>query len=424
MNRYLYRIQELQVEDSHSLFFLQSTLFETTLLPNLRVLKWNQQRNGTLMYIKPLVCPSLTVLDIIAYEIDEKALSSLFRTLPSICPGLKTINFSTDSPYYKDFKDPLSQALCSINDLKCLTIHTAVEDIAMEHILMSPKLEELTLATNPNQLAEFIPTPSDTVIPLRNVKKLDLWLAELSFITKFLRPDHQKFDDMAIHLHKLELPPVIGFFFDRLASQTDKSPLQSLRIDSRELDPRRDVAPYALTLDVFRPLAFLRNLWKLSIQIENPISVSDEELAGIARGWRSLEVLDLCCIRRSPAKWITLNGLLLLAAACPKLREIALTLDAREVPTKVGVPEGSQFDTVTAVSFPNSPIEDTTAVGQLLVAYFPSLTSDGKWRTFRWGQAWGGDRDAPQWGGVWKHIDEDTRSDAEDGDSDDIYGSF
>ena len=402
MNRYLHRIQELEVQDARSVFFLRSGYFQTSLLPNLRVLKWDTSYAGTIQYIKPLLCPSLVYLDLTSFEEDERALSSFFRTLPSRCPGLTTIRVNSHSQYDAEFKDSLSQALCSFKNLKCVTVYPWVHDATLQHLFMSSKFEELCFTTDKDHLAEFSPPPCD--IPFRNVKKLDLWLSNLCPIVGLLRPDDQKFHQVTIHLCNLELPRAMGSLFNGLSSRTQKSPLRSLRIDSLDLHSRENSAFYMLSFETFQPLTFLGNLRELSIQLENPISLSDEEVAEVARGWPLLEAFELCCIRHSPAKWITLKGLLLLAAVCPKLHHVGLTLDARQVPTEVPVPVGSQFNTITRMHFPNSPIENVRAIGKLLRTYFPSLTSAGRWERYRWGQHQES-ADNVEWRGVWEYLD-------------------
>lgn len=119
-----------------------------------------------------------------------------------------------------------------------------MDNVALQHLLMSPELEELSLVTGQDQLEEFSPPPSD--IPLCNVKKLDLSLSDLDHIVEFLRPDHQKLCDVVLRLHNLELPHAIRSLFNGLASQTRKSPLESLRIDSLDRHPREDDSIYVL----------------------------------------------------------------------------------------------------------------------------------------------------------------------------------
>ena len=405
--QYLERIQELEVHDARSLHFLESRNTDRNLLPNLRVLKWNTRREDTIKYIRPLLCPSLDILDVTSDEEDEMALPSLFRTCSSDSPNLTSIRFKNHGQYNEELKDSLSRALCGFKNLKCLTLNVGVGNDALQHLLMSPKLEELGLVTDQDQLVEFSPPPSD--IPLRNAKQLDLSLSDLDPVVELLRPRDQKLCEVVLQLRNLELPHAIRSLFNGLASQTRESPLELFRIDSPDLHPRKHDKFYVLTFDTFRPLASLGNLHELSIQLENPISLDDEELAQVARGWPLLQVFELCCIRCWPAKRITFKGLLLLAAACPKLRHVALALDAREVPTEIPVPVGSQFKSITTMKFPNSPVDNPGAVAVFLFTYFPSLTPAGESKRHRWEQALEDDPvgDREKWLDVWEFLEDE-----------------
>lgn len=187
--------------------------------------------------------------------------------------------------------------------LKRLLVSSRVDDAALRHLPTSSQLEELALAITQNQLAEYSPLPSDT--PLRNAKKLDLCLSGLDLIVNLLRPGDQKFSEITIHLFNLDLPRAIGSVFNGLASRARKSPLQPLCIYSAGLHPGNDDEFYTVSFNTIQPLSFLGTLCELSIQLENPTSLGDEELVEMARGWPLLQVFELCSIRPSPAKWIT-----------------------------------------------------------------------------------------------------------------------
>jgi hypothetical protein len=344
----------------------------------LKALRWRKLASTNpagIAYIQPLLGPGLVVLDVCGTE-DDIALASFLKSCPSRCPGVTTAKFRILADAQSGLIDILSQALCSFKNLKYLTVDTLVNDGALQHFLISPQLQELNLWIRRYQLRDFSPSPSD--IPLRNVKKLSLRLDDLRLFIDLLRPDDQSFYEITLHPEMLESATLIGSLFTGLASHQQESVLQLLHLHSTRV--HFDIGnseSFVLSFDTFRPLTCHTNLRHLIIKLENPISLSDEELADLADNWPSLQVVELCYVRPPPpppwaAKYITFKGLLMLATICPELRHVGLTLDGREVPREAAV--GLGFKAITSLCFFNSPINNQARlVAKFLLAHFPSL---------------------------------------------------
>lgn len=354
---------------------LGSAIFELNLLPNLKALKWRRLPNTNptgITSIHPLLGPGLVVLDVCGSEHDI-ALGSFLKSCPSRCPSVTTARFRIPAEAQNELRDILSRALCSFKNLKYLTVDALVNDGALQHFLMSPQFQELDLWTRGYQLREFSPSPSD--IPLRNVKKLSLRLDDLRLITELLRPGDQSFHEITLHPETIESTTLIGSLFTGLASHPQKSLLRSLHLhNTRAHFDVNDPESFVLSFDTFRPLICHTNLRNLIIKLENPISLSDEELADLADNWPLLQVVELCCVHPPPprGKHITFKGLLMLVTICPELRHVSLTLDGREVPSEAAVRLGSKA--ITLLGFPNSPINQGRLVAKFLLTHFPSLT--------------------------------------------------
>lgn len=317
-------------------------------------------------YIQPLLVPGLVVLDVGATQHDM-ALLSFLKTFPSRCPGLTTLGLHING-CGRELIDIQSFVVCNFKNLKCLTLEVPVNDSALQQLLMSSALEEFTLS-----LREVSLLPSD--IPLRNVKKLNLLLNNLHPIVELLHPGDQSFHEITLHLHRIEFASNIGSLLSGLVSHPKKSHLRSLHLVNMELYSYvEECKSFVLSFDTFRPLTFLTNLRELIIRLENPSALSDEELADLAHNWPLLQVIELCYGRRLRAKCITFKGLLSLVTICPKLRAVGLTLDGRKVPSGVA---GLGRNTITALRFPNSPIDNPRLVAKFLLTYFPSVTSTG-----------------------------------------------
>ena len=127
-----------------------------------------------------------------------------------------------------------------------------------------------------------------------------------------------------------------------------------------------------LSYETFCPIRSLVHLRELVINPNHPISIDDEEFAGLVCNWPCLEVLWFTGRREEyPVKSITLKGLLSLLVSCPKLREIGMSLDARQVPSDVCV--DVCCPSISRLSFQDSPIEHPELVEEFLFKHLPCV---------------------------------------------------
>ena len=349
--------------------------------------------------IQPLLVPGLAVLDFCGSQHDA-TLAPFLQVCPSRCPGLKTARFHVLVEERSGLIDIISGALRSFKDLESLTVggfaNGLVNDGALEHLLMSPQFQELSLSIRSYQLRNFCPLPSD--IPLRNIKNLVLRIDDLSRFTGFFRPGKQSFGEIALDFERLEYAAPIASLLTGLASHPRKSTLRKLSLRNTSSLSRlednfhlNDSKLFVLSFATLQPLACHTNLRKLIVVVKNPISLDDEELTDLARNWPLLEILDVSYTCPPPryAKQITFNGLLSLVSTCPELRQVVLTLDGRQVP--IGTAGGSKA--ITTFRFPNSPINQARLVAMFLWSHFPDtcLTTDPTDEVF------GRNRHAQEW---------------------------
>jgi hypothetical protein len=127
----------------------------------------------------------------------------------------------------------------------------------------------------------------------------------------------------------------------------------------------------------FLPLLAFRNLTHLSMSCVYS-DLDDALLSQMAQAWPHLEVLVL----RLPlsglvATGVTLEGFLPLLEYCPKLRELALTIDAFSEPHCLhssGQPwQGISNPNITTLTVGNSGIASPVYVAQFLSYIFPNL---------------------------------------------------
>ncbi|KAF8546255.1 hypothetical protein OG21DRAFT_1491435 [Imleria badia] len=378
--RYSHRIRELQVYNTYlSVFFLECSVFEPNLLPNLRVLSWGSG-DISLAFIRPLLGPQLVSFKLgLDLELgDHKELTSFLKTLPSHCPGLKVIalDISLDERDSESVSAVLSQAVCAFEKLDHLAIHTdytplpLVDGIALQHLVMSPQFTQLHFPTQQSQVEELSLLRSD--IPFSGAKKISLFGLDLGSITSLLRNEGQMFSCAKFHL---DVPPTSQLtvsFLTAFASHPRRWSLQSITLDneySNTSHSELEDIHYIISCDALQPLFFFHNLRELRIYLKNPISLNNEELVDLARGWPLLRILHLVSGNGLSTKHVTLHGLLFLVAACPELEVVYLCLDAREVPTS-GM--GIRSAAVKELIFQDSPIDDPRLVAKFLFKHFPS----------------------------------------------------
>ncbi|KAF8551601.1 hypothetical protein OG21DRAFT_1605225, partial [Imleria badia] len=380
--RYSHRIRELQVCYDKSLFFLEYSVFEPNLLPNLRVLIWDPV-NLSLAFIRPLLGPQLVSfrLGLNLQPGDDKEVTSFLKTLPSHCPGLKviTLDISLDECDSESVSAVLSQAVCAFEKLDHLAIHTGytslplVDVVALRHLAMSPQFTQLNLVTQQSQVEELSLLRSD--IPFSGVKKISLFGLDLGSIISLLRNEGQMFSNTKFYLHDPATSQLIHSFLTALASHPRRPSLQSISLGneySNTVHSELGETQYILSHDTLRPLVFFHNLRELSIDLHVPISLNDEELVDLAHGWPLLRKLCLVSWNRLSTKHLTLQGLLLLVVACPKLEHVNLSVDAREVPTsEVGM--DVRGAAIRQLIFRESPIDDARLVAKFLLKHFPSV---------------------------------------------------
>ena len=400
IHQYSHRIRELSVESPSlfSMFFLQATsLHPSLLVPNLRALNWYPRilpltlSALSILSIQRLLSPSLVSLNVTLSNLDDVTFQSFLANHPFLCPNLTSfdLNINRHEEVSRTIIEVLSRAIVRHEHLECLGISIPIDDVALTHIAMFPKLKELALVLHPDKSKlHQVPIPSDTT-PFRNIECLTLEVWDLSFVMTLLRSQDQVFRSFMLYCHcPRPAPEVVNALFTALASRQRTRSLRSITLIPADFDvswprfPAAGLDPLAtdnhLTHDVFRPLTSLCHLRKLVVELGHWFSIDDDDLLSLTRNWPLLEILYLNCqkyVHAHPwrsAKYVTFKGLLSLLECCPNLDQLCLPLDAREVPVNTG--DVICNPALTHIYLPNSPINDPGSVGEILARHFPSVS--------------------------------------------------
>ncbi|KIJ62013.1 hypothetical protein HYDPIDRAFT_30833 [Hydnomerulius pinastri MD-312] len=411
LQRYTPRVRELTIDKrSEELCFkvLRSLVFRTTLLlPNLRRLRFLCRENAAMAYIRPLLTPTITHLDVSFGVGYGSVVLDFLQGYHTLCPNLTSIRF-----HYQGMNTKISTAICRAQSLESIDCGL-IDDTALTHIARSLTLKKFSTQLyhidSHRILRDIARDNSPDLPPFRNVKVINLHLGDLSFIIPFLKPHHQSFTDVSLTFFVTPTTAILHSFFSALGSSTRQGSVRRvhlLQVHQSELD-RRWVRPdhwQPLTYDSLCPLQSFTCLRELVLELDNPVSLEEENLMMLARAWPRLEVLQV----NYRSGWrvdsstdpVTLNGLVSLLRLCPMLCTLGLSFDAREVPLpsldplastlQVPVPPsepseasaqqglwGIRNTRLKILNVSDSPIKDPTSVARFLAEVFPSLIEVG-----------------------------------------------
>ena len=390
------------------LLFHRSNATPFGLLPNLKLLVWKTSADPYLVrLVKKLFTPGLVSLDIALYE-GMDMLLPLFDDLAHFCPNIKTLKCDLGRPLRIPTLravDALSNPVNCLGNVEHLEIFEPFDAVTLKRIILSPHFKALGIMLGFLLEVKHIGiTPTD--IPFPDVETIDLELWDLGFLTSLLRPHQQRFHSVGIRFHsdgyRPRVQPVLSCF-TALATPQRANSVQSIifslhgdclheywqEVSELVDSPER----FCLTYETLSPLVSFRCLRKLVVALNNQISINDDELGTLARGWPLMEVLQLNCRSGGwpweTADYPTLCGLLAVIAACPQLRSICLPVDARVVP-KDANPD-IRNTVIPTIDFPDSLISEPLAVVEFLHKHLPAVRSVSAFAPV-WGYAlWAGD---------------------------------
>lgn len=318
----------------------------------------------------------------------QPGVDSFLQNYPLLCPGLKFVEIEICQSFFhpengSTWEIPkLSQAICTHKHLESLKLSLPIDGVALGHVMLSPQLRVVSLVLHsmePN-LGNIGITSAD--IPFRNVKQLELFVWDFQFVPRLLRPQDQKFQAFFLHVTGLHDAKTISSLMTALASPQRTESLQSIHLtlsDSHApydeyYDPvYNNSAHHYLTYDIFRPLTSFKHLRQLVILLVNHTVLEDEELVNLARNWPVLEAIELNGNNGNGhrVKSITLGGLLSLLMLCPRLHDLRLSIDARDVPMKTSMDVCE--NKIPILRLPDSPIRDARLVADFFAKCIPSV---------------------------------------------------
>jgi hypothetical protein len=364
---------------------LQSLWFRTTLLlPNLRKLHWIYEDYTAIASIRLLLSPSLVHLHVWLDAGDHSSVLGFLECYQALCPNLKSLHLG-HLCRFPHVTAAISRAISRSQNLESLGCDP-INEAALIHIAESRCLKKFSaslLNYQPKNLRKLAGYGTPDHPPFENLRVLELRIEDLSSIIPYLTSHHQPFEEVSFDFRMLPASEVFHEFFTALSSPTRQKTLRRIRLLCLGLRKHGIVPSQLVNFQVLSPLTTF-NLHAFDVNINNPVSLNDDELVRLVQGWPELETFNF----NQSSGWDclpsfeipTLRGLLLLLARCPKLRDLGLCVDAMNIPSLSEDELSIRNTAIARLSVGNSPIEEPVArVAHFLMEHLPSLIALPAW---------------------------------------------
>jgi hypothetical protein len=206
-----------------------------------------------------------------------------------------------------------------------------------------------------------------------NLDTLLLFIDNLEHASNFLH-SLQVIDSKDIEIHftaahtSTSSSTTLSQFFAALGETCDHNNLISFTL--------RDSAKVSTNPDIFKPLHTCHNLTQLLVGRSWDISMADEELCQLVRGWPNLQVLKFSrFVATNETTVPTFHGLIGLLRLCPALTTLTLVIDTTKLDgIDLKNPGGGIFnDHLEKLVLTNSPMTSPLKVALILSGLFPRL---------------------------------------------------
>ncbi|KAJ7053043.1 hypothetical protein C8F01DRAFT_1032646 [Mycena amicta] len=395
-------------EDLHVLRHLTLSLPVATLFPHVATLDWRPdlgRNEETFQQMLLFLGPQLHQLII---HVEDARCLSVFPALARLSPALRSVDMHQRRlvPFQNDgLSESISEFVVGLKRLQRLNVPSLTWS-ALVYLSELPDLESLTLGTLTTP-----PPPSAILSPgFSELVELDLGSASLPVATAVLRLlVTAPIRTFTITLEHCPTPSDALAFLTALSALRAHTTLQEFsyvidRNDS-ESDQHSCSPSCRATNDLLRRLYSFAKLSDVNLHIPAGFDLDDTTVVELCRAWPSVTTLVLSMDEPPPnavaggptfTPPMTLNALTSVAALCPALEFLHLTVDARivprpSVPTATGDNKRRTRVIHTAlnslfVGF--SPIATIHPVARFLSSLFPEARVSGYHSNIAFADKW------------------------------------
>ncbi|KAG2356080.1 hypothetical protein BDR07DRAFT_1613305 [Suillus spraguei] len=354
--------------------------FSLPLLPNLTSLTWTEASNKTFHYIRLLVTPKLTTLNISAsYSFTfSPAEHSILSSIAKSCPSIShlDLHFSRYGNESTEFVENTATLLQSWSQLISLRTGT-VSEAAITYLSNLPSLRVLKI-TLPSTLIsvdtqELLRRPAfcalqELDITCKNMDFLDAFLKQLAITAKVLSFTITDGVDST-----RALPALIS----RLCNSCADNSLQQVQLSITDQHAREISSIEAAT---FQPLFTFRDLRKFNFTTyyRCDVRMDDADLVEMAKAWPLLEDLAIPGCPKTDHE-VTPHAFVSLLWHCPRLVSVAVpvdwtTIDYDDIPRDIPY-QGFSHNAVSKLVFRGSEVDRPLRIAAFISAIAPNVTS-------------------------------------------------
>ncbi|EIW81627.1 hypothetical protein CONPUDRAFT_165716 [Coniophora puteana RWD-64-598 SS2] len=378
--------------DRDSLRTINDRPWSRTLLPNLKCLSTEITHEMQLPEIKMLMVPSLMEIHLMQGDYWPEGKLAIVSALPQYCPNLAELSIS----YYPEEQlYEFSQAIRGLNHLEELWTDFVPDLSAIQHLANLPSFKSLHVLFVDRDHTRPATKPvvfMDTLEAMHISTSPNL-MGTRAFMSGLVTP--VKTLDIALPGLECSLEEV-DLLVSLFPSHLSKLRLETLLVQSEGfMEPP---LTYETPMTTLRPVLQFRNLRVLVWAISQMPTMTDDDMEMLGESLPRLEVLRLGDGRKAnvPPR-VTLDGVARLLRHCPALFELALSVDASNVPATIPafVSDGGgiQNTNVVTLSVGDSPIVNPWPVAHYLWTILPSIeevkASPSDWREDGWKEIWG-----------------------------------
>ncbi|KAG2361191.1 hypothetical protein BDR07DRAFT_1359286 [Suillus spraguei] len=351
---------------------LSCPLAPASLFPNLRRLKWHTDGTHCAAgFLRVAFVPTLLSLGIQISSASSIFLSVL-SSLGALCPQLQTLYMRFPSATHDLFRKVSPFVARSISQLHRLQVLFVWDlgDQGNQHLMQLQALQTLWLDLKTSSAWE-----RQSLSRSRGFHDLDslvLFIDNLEHASNFLS-SLQVIDSENIGIRLTGGPfarssTALSQFFTILGETCNHNNLTSFH-----LLPSTKVSTNP---DIFKPLSTCHNLTQLLVEHSWNISMADEELCQLVRGWPKLRVLSISrFVAINETTIPTFHGLINLLRLCPALTSLTLVIDTTELDgIDLKTPGGGIVNNhLEKLVLTNSPMTSPLKVALVLSGLFPKL---------------------------------------------------
>ncbi|KAG1866499.1 hypothetical protein DFJ58DRAFT_769481 [Suillus subalutaceus] len=378
----------LDIIDDRVIQTLVSTPPLTLLLPNLRTLRWWDDRESFLPLLRTLLGPTITSLELGSGDWTPSfARSALLASLSARCPFIREFRCIG---YYEDSQESLDvicEVVCGLRKLSHFDTGVLNTQVLV-HLASLSSLKSLSFETcdlndiHPNSTATFIHQLNDVTISTSSPSALTQYLRNVHFLS--CRSVTLLFDgnDVWPPYDPLDIPDLIVSLSESFSPDLEQIVVyfdSQLKINEELNNPR-----FAIAFDAVAPLLSLSRLKTLNLSWLCTSAIDDGSLKRMAQSWPQLEEFHFGGgIRWLIPPSLTFIGLVHLVQHCRRLHTIEMTFHASSIDTNSDlfskiIPNKN----ITSIDVGISPIVDSLIVACQLHALLPNLTSVFTFQSF------------------------------------------